>query len=139
MYCNVDVFLYLFFINYSLTVLCQLPLVHTHTHTQPFYSSLDLSGTIWVSWYQKVHFAIFWIFWCKMKITQADCHPIQTDWCPHLCHPHHFYAGCASWHNPPNLSLVGTSTKYAGLHTQWLGTVASSALVSICLHILSRF
>jgi len=29
-----------------------------------------------------------------MKITQADaptirmdCHPIQTIWCPHLCHP----------------------------------------------------
>jgi len=41
-----------------------------------------------MSWYQKVHFAIFWIFWCKMKITQADtpkirmdCHPIQTNWC----------------------------------------------------------
>jgi len=35
---------------------------------------------------QKVHFAVFWIFWCKMKITQADaptirmdCHPIQTN------------------------------------------------------------
>jgi len=52
-----------------------------------------------MSWYQKVHFAIFWIFWSKMKITQADaptiwmdCHYIQTNWCPHLCHPHHFYA-----------------------------------------------
>jgi len=36
-----------------------------------------------------------------MKITQAgtptvqmDCHPIQINWCPHLCHPHHFYARC---------------------------------------------
>jgi len=33
------------------------------------------------------------IFWCKMKITQADaptirmdCHLIQTNWCPNLCH-----------------------------------------------------
>jgi len=48
-----------------------------------------LSGTTRVSSYQKVHFAIFWIFWSKMKITQADaptvwmdCHPIQTNWSP---------------------------------------------------------
>jgi len=48
-----------------------------------------LSGATRVSQYQKVHFAIFWIFWCKMKITQADtptirmdCHLIQTNWCP---------------------------------------------------------
>jgi len=27
--------------------------------------------------------------------------PIQTNWCPYLCYPHHFYAGCPSWHNPP--------------------------------------
>jgi len=87
-----------------------------------------LSRSTWVSWYQKVHFAIFWIFWCKMKITQADaptirmdCHPIQTNWCFHLCHPHHFYARCPSWHNPPNLSSLGTGTKYAGLHIRWLG------------------
>ena len=61
------------------------------------------AGTTQVSQYQKVYFAIFWIFWCKMKITQADaptvwmdCHPIQTNWCPHLYHPQHFYAGCPS-------------------------------------------
>jgi len=42
-------------------------------------------------------FAIFRIFWSKVKITQADaptirmdCHPILTNWCPNLCHPHHF-------------------------------------------------
>jgi len=35
-----------------------------------------------VSWYQKVHFAIFLIFWCKMKITQADTPTIRMD-----CHP----------------------------------------------------
>jgi len=98
----------------------------THTCTHHFMALWTLSGTTQVSWYQKVHFAIFWIFWCKMKITQAgtptiqmDCHPIQTNWCPHLCHPVHFYAGCPSWHNPPNLSWLGTGTIYAGLHTQW--------------------
>jgi len=53
-----------------------------------------------------------------MKITQADTPTIQTNWCPHLCHPYHFYAGCPSWHNPPNLSWLGTGTKYAGLHTR---------------------
>jgi len=102
---------------------------HTHTHTHNHFTALwTLSGITQVSWYQKVPFAIFCIFWCKMKITQADtptmrmnCHPIQTNWCPHLCQPHHLYAGCPSWHNPPNLSWLGTGTKYAGLHTRWLG------------------
>jgi len=86
-----------------------------------------------VSRYQKAHFAIFWIFWSKMKITQVDaptiwmdCHPIQTNWCPHLCHPHHFYAGCPSLHNPPKLSWLGTRTKYAGLHTWWLDYTCTS-------------
>jgi len=70
-----------------------------------------------------------------MKITQADaptirmdCHPILTNWCPQLCHPNHFYIGCPSWHNLPNLSrlrtlhyfILWTGTKYAGLHTRWL-------------------
>ena len=62
-----------------------------------------VSGTTRLSQYQKVHFATFWIFGCKMKITQADtptirmdCHPIQTNWCPHLYHHCHFYAGCPS-------------------------------------------
>jgi len=71
---------------------------HTHTHTHNHFTALwTLPGTTRVSWYQKVRFAVFSIFWCKMKITQADtptirmdCHPIQTNWCPHLCRPHHF-------------------------------------------------
>jgi len=54
--------------------------------------------------------------------------PIQTNWCPHLCHPHHFYAGCPSSHNPPNLSWLGTGTKYAGLHTRWLGYLNNSEI-----------
>ena len=36
-------------------------------------------------------------YWSKVKITKADtptiqtdCHPILTNWCPNLYHPHHF-------------------------------------------------
>jgi len=78
------------------------------------------------SWRERI--PVCRISLCKMKTTQADkptiwmdCCPILTNWCPHLWHPHHFYAGCPSWHNPPNLSWLGTGTKYAGLHTRWLG------------------
>ena len=60
---------------------------HTQSHNH-FMALLTLSGTTRVNRYQKVHFAIFWISWSKMKITQADtptirmdCHPIQTNWC----------------------------------------------------------
>jgi len=35
----------------------------------------------------------------------------------------HFYTRCPSCHNPPNLSWLWTGTKYAGLHTQWLGYI----------------
>jgi len=91
------------------------PKTHTYTHTHNHFTALwTLSRTTRVSKYQKVHFAIFWNFWSKMKITQTDaptiwmdCHPIQTNWCPHLCHPDHFYAKCPSLHNPPNLSWLG--------------------------------
>ena len=38
-----------------------------------------LSGTSRVSRNQKVHFVIFWIFWNKMKITQADAPTIWMD------------------------------------------------------------
>jgi len=100
-------------------------LKHTHTYINHFTALWTLFRTTQMCWYQKVHFAIFWIFSCKMKITQADartirmdCHPIQTKWCPHVCHPHQFYAGCPSWHNPPNLSWLGT-----GLHNRWLGCI----------------
>jgi len=55
-------------------------------------------------------------FLVQMKITQADaptiwmhCHPIQTNWCPHLCHLLDFYVGCPSWHKPLNLSWLGTA------------------------------
>jgi len=57
-----------------------------------------------------------------------DCHPIQTNWCPHLYHPHHFYTECPSWHNPPNLSWLGRGTKYAGLHTGGLSILPRGVL-----------
>jgi len=104
---------------------CKSVLLHYYNH---FTALWTLSGTTQVSQYQKVHFAIFWIFWCKMKITQADtptiwmdCHPIHTNWCPSLL-SHNFYARYPSWHNPPNLSCRGTGNKYAGLHTRWRGS-----------------
>jgi len=53
-----------------------------------------------------------------MKITQADaptiwmdCHLIQTKWYPTSTIPTiFFYARCPFWHNPPNLSWLGTGT-----------------------------
>ena len=80
---------------------CHIGSKNQLSHTRPFYSSLDHEQDNPGELVPEGHFAIFWIFWCKMKITQADaptiwmdCHPIQTNWCPPLCHPHHFYAGC---------------------------------------------
>ena len=105
----------------------------THTHTQPFYGSLDfvqdnrcepvLEGTF-------RHLLDFLeqnednTGWCTNNLDGLP--PIQTNWCPHLCHPHHLYAGCPSLHNPPNLSWLGTGTKHAGLHTRWHGSRSST-------------
>ena len=50
-------------------------------------------------------------------------HSIRTNQRPTSLIPH-FYAGYRSCRNPPNLSWLGTGTKYAGLHIQWLGFVA---------------
>ena len=49
----------------------------------------------------------------------ARRHSIQTNERPPPSSPH-FYAGCHSCHNNLNLFWLGTGTKYAGLHTQWL-------------------
>jgi len=97
-------------IQHDLTPVSTTVKVLRCAHRQNYYNYYNhfmalwtLSGTTRVSQYQKVHFAIFWIFQCKMKLTQTDaptiqmeCHPIQTNWCPHHYHPHHFYAGCPS-------------------------------------------
>jgi len=49
----------------------------------------------------------------------AGRHSIQTNERPPPSSPH-FYARCPSCYNNLNLSWLGTGTKYAGLHTQWL-------------------
>jgi len=103
-----------------------------HTCTQPLYSSLDFVRDNLGELVPEGTFRDLLDFLVQNKdntqtntpTIQMDCHPIQTNWCPHLCHPYHFYvdARCPSWHNPPNLSWLGTDTKYAGLHTRWLYT-----------------
>ena len=62
---------------------------------------------------------IFWVLWHKGEITEVDTD--NSAWTPPdyqspICHLHHFYAGCTSCHNPPNLSWLGIGTKYASLH-----------------------
>jgi len=52
---------------------------HSHNHFTALWTS---SETTQVSRHQKVPFAIFWIFWSTMKITQADASTIWMD-----CHP----------------------------------------------------
>jgi len=57
------------------------PLISLGTHTQPFYSSLDFvqhnPGELVAE--GSLHFAIFWIFWCKMKITHRQTTQ-QSGW-----------------------------------------------------------
>ena len=89
-----------------------------------------MSGTTRVSQYQKVHFTICGIFWCKMKITQADAPTIRMD-----CHPSRLIGAPTSTISTifmpdalPDTTLPiyrghGTGTKYAGLHTRWLGCI----------------
>jgi len=50
----------------------------------------------------------------------AGWHSVQTNQRPTSFIPY-FYAGCPSCCNLHNLSWLGSGTKYAGLHTQWLG------------------
>jgi len=47
-------------------------------------------------------------------------HAIRINQQPTSLFPH-FSAGCPSCRNLPNLSWLGTGTKYAGLHATWLG------------------
>jgi len=49
----------------------------------------------------------------------AGRHPLLTNQQATSISPP-FYVGCPSCRNPPNLSWLGTGTKYAGLHTPWL-------------------
>jgi len=53
--------------------------------------------------------AIFWVLWCKGKVTEADELTKRLDTTPsgllvpHLHHPHKFYARCPSCRKPPNI------------------------------------
>jgi len=63
------------------------------------------------------------------KITEADTPTIQLSATPSglISDPPpsslHLYAACPSCCNPPTLSWLGTCTRYAGLHTQWCGSI----------------
>ena len=116
-----------------------MPCFPTVTHNH-FTALWTLSGTTQVRCYQKIHFGIFWIFWCKMKITQADtptirtdCHPIKTNWCPHLCHLHH-----TRWHGCIPIDLIEFVTVFPTvINFQYfisacsiLGTAFSASMMS---------
>jgi len=85
--------------------------------------------------HQKVHFAIFWIFWWKMKITQADtptvqmdCHPSRLNGAPISVIPTIFMPDALpgttlpiypGWGQTPNMLVCN-------LHTRWLGFESNS-------------
>ena len=100
---------------------------HTHTHTTILQLWTELDFLVQNEDNTGRHTTIW-----------KDCHRIQTNWCPHLCHPHHFYTGRPSLHNPPNLSWLGTGTKCAGLHTRWLGLVVGDLVCYNLLRCCSR-
>ena len=92
------------------------------SHTHPFYS--PFSGITQLSQCQKKSSSE--LYGARGGIrgrhtdTLAGCQSIRTNQRPAPLFPH-FCARCPSCHNPPNLSWLGTGTKCAGLHTQWLG------------------
>ena len=94
----------------------------THAHTQPFYD--PFSGATRVSWCQQKSFSGL----CGARGDSrgrhtdhpAGHHSIRTNQRPTSILPP-FYARCPSCSNPAHLSWLGTGTRYAGLHTQWLG------------------
>jgi len=101
---------------------------NTHTTHNHFAALQILSGTTQVSWYQKVHFAIFWIFLRKMKTTQADtptnrmdCHPIQTNWCPISAIPTIFMPDVLSGTTLPIYPALGQAPNMLACIPRWLG------------------
>jgi len=94
------------------------------THTivlRPF------SGTTRVSWCQKKSSFGFYGArgdrYQRQTNRQSGSAPLHPDY-PSPSSPH-VYAGCPSCYNPPNLSWLGTGTKYAGLRTRWRGLGSS--------------
>jgi len=100
-------------------------LTHEHTHTliQPFYG--PFSGSTRVNQCQKKSSS--GLYGARGDIrgrhtdNPAGRHFIRTNQRPTSLTAH-FYARYPSCRNPPILSWLGTGTKYAGLHTQWLGS-----------------
>ena len=93
----------------------------THAHTQPFYGPFP--GITRVSRCQKKSSGLYSArddIRGRHTDNPAGCHSIRANQLPTSLIPQ-FYAGYLSCCNPPNLSWLGTGTKYAGLHTQWLG------------------
>jgi len=78
------------------------------------------------AWYQYLTCHLLG-FMVQGKITKADAptislagrHPIQTNCCHHFHHPHHFYTGCPSCSNFPNLCLGHAPSMLACI--PWLG------------------
>ena len=108
------------------------------------------------SWHEEQHLPgwagarkkiFFWTLWWKGRYHRqthrqsgsAPLHPdyysILTSQQPTSLIPH-FYARCPSCHNPSNLSWLGTGTKYAGLHTQWLGWGSASSPLKFATTVL---
>jgi len=97
---------------------------HTHTHTHNYFTAIFPRIPGWASARRR---NFFWTLWCKGKY-QRQTHR-QSGWAPPPSglisnQPRsspHFYAWCPFWRNSPNLSWLGTGTKYADFHNQWLG------------------
>jgi len=107
----------------GLGVYCTVAAVTIHTHT-PTTILWPFSGTNRVSrWQKKCSCGLYG----AREITEADTPTIRLGASasglisyPPPSSPH-FHARCPSCCNPPDLSWLGAGTKYAGLHTQWLG------------------
>jgi len=86
-------------------------------------SRVCVFGTIRVSWCKGKSSGVF-VAREDNRSRHTDhpdgCHSIWPNQWPSSIIPH-FYGRCASCHNPPNLSWLGRGTKYAALHTQWVG------------------
>ena len=86
-------------------------------------SRVCVFGTIRVSWCKRKSSGVF-VAREDNRSRHTDhpdgCHSIWPNQWPFSIIPH-FYGRCASCHNPPNLSWLGRGTKYAALHTQWVG------------------
>jgi len=101
----------------------------THTHTQKHFTSLFSGLPRWAGArsYPSGFYGARGDIRCRHTNNLAGRHSIVTNRPPTSLIPH-FYAVCASCRNPPNLSWLGTCTKYSGLHTQWLALCLGNRL-----------